>query len=222
MRPTFRLPEPPRQRHLVAPSLLIHAAVVAAAVAATAAPAGHDLPRRPPGIPVYLPSAPMHPGPATAGGPPLVAAPTIDLPPQVDIPKLDPVPVAPGTPALDPKSFPGLPGLPGAAIPVPGGTVGATPYLVSEVDEPPELRIPGPVRYPAVLAAAGVEGQVALEFVVDTAGRVEVGSVVVVAAAEPRFIPAAVAAVEASRFRPARRQGEGVRVRVRQVVTFRL
>lgn len=221
MRPTFRLPEPPRQRHLVAPSLLIHVAVVAAAVAATAAPAGHAALRRPPEFPIFIASATADPRPATPGAPPIVDAPTIDVPARVDIPVLDPVPIAPGTPAVDPRSVPDLPGLPGTADPLPGGTVGTTPYLVNEVDEPPALLIPGPVRYPAVLAAAGIEGQVTLEFVVDTAGRVEAGSVVAVAAAEPRFIPAAIAAAEASRFRPARRHAEPVRVRVRQVVTFR-
>ena len=63
----------------------------------------------------------------------------------------------------------------------------------------------GPVpAYPELLRQAGVQGRVVLEAVIDTAGHVEPGSLVVVAAAHPGFVAAAQQAVAATLFRPAR------------------
>ena len=74
----------------------------------------------------------------------------------------------------------------------------------------------GPVpAYPELLRQAGVQGRVVLEAVIDTAGHVEPGSLVVVAAAHPGFVAAARQAVAATLFRPARVRGRAVRVRVR-------
>ena len=78
---------------------------------------------------------------------------------------------------------------------------------------------PGP-KYPAVLKAAGVEGSVTLEFVVSAAGRVEAGTVVVTGSTNGGFEPAAIDAVKASRYRPAKIRGQAVRQLVRQVVRF--
>jgi TonB family protein len=86
---------------------------------------------------------------------------------------------------------------------------------VSVVDQPAP-------RYPPVLAQAGVAGQVELEYVVDTLGHVEPGSVRVLVSTYPEFETGARAAVLASRFRPARLRGHPVRQRVRQRFTFRL
>ena len=77
-------------------------------------------------------------------------------------------------------------------------------------------------RYPTALAAAGISGRVVLDYVVDTAGRAELGSLRVVTSSHPAFDEAARASVLASRYRPARLRGRVVRQLVRQALSFRL
>jgi protein TonB len=74
--------------------------------------------------------------------------------------------------------------------------------------------------YPAFARADDVEGEVALEIVVDREGRVvEAG---VTRRAGHGFDEAALAAIRAYRFSPAERQGRAVRVRMPWTVRFRL
>jgi TonB family protein len=94
-------------------------------------------------------------------------------------------------------------------------------WPVESVDVPVEAIEQPPVRYPPALAQADIAGLVELEYVVDTAGRAEPGSVRALAAAHPEFEAAARAAVLASRFRPARLHGQAVRQLVRQTFRFR-
>lgn len=61
-----------------------------------------------------------------------------------------------------------------------------------------------------------------LEAVVDTAGRVEQGSLTVVSATNPGFVAPARQALAATLFRPGRVHGRAVRVRVRIPVDFTL
>ena len=77
-------------------------------------------------------------------------------------------------------------------------------------------------RYPAALAAAGISGRVVLDYVVDTAGRAELGSLRVITSSHPAFDEAARASVLASRYQPARLRGRVVRQLVRQALSFRL
>ena len=107
-------------------------------------------------------------------------------------------------------------GAPFAGVPGPAGD----PMDVSLADEPPAM-LAGPVpAYPEQLRQAGVQGRVVLEVVVDTAGRVEPGSFVVVSAAHRAFVAPAQQALAATVFRPARVHGRAVRVRVRIPVDF--
>ena len=76
--------------------------------------------------------------------------------------------------------------------------------------------------YPDSLYAAGVEGGVIVEFVVDTTGRVEEKTVGIVSASHPRFADAVLRAVPRSRFSPARRAGHPVRQLVQQPFRFRI
>ncbi|HET7240627.1 MAG TPA: TonB family protein [Gemmatimonadales bacterium] len=78
-----------------------------------------------------------------------------------------------------------------------------------------------PPRYPPVMAQAGVTGRVELEYVVDTLGRAEPGSLRAVTSTHPEFEAAARAAVLGSRYRPARLRGQVVRQLVRQRLSFR-
>jgi len=68
--------------------------------------------------------------------------------------------------------------------------------------------------YPAALKHAGVNGTVQLEFVVLPTGKVEAGSVEIVAASAPAFGEAAKSVAEKLEFNPGIFKGEPVRVRV--------
>lgn len=95
------------------------------------------------------------------------------------------------------------------------------PIDVVLTDEYPEL-LAGPLpAYPDLLRQAGVEGRVVLDAVVDTSGRVERGSIVVISG-HPAFAAAAERSLLASLFRPGRVHGRSVRVRVRVPFDFTL
>lgn len=134
--------------------------------------------------------------------------------------------VASGTPAPAPRTTStgsGAGGGGGGGTGEDGGT-----YSAKMVDEAVKLingndiaRVLGR-RYPRQLRDAGVEGRVVVQFVVDTNGRVEAGSIKVVSASNEEFSDPSVAAVKEFRFRPAKRQGRNVRQIVQLPVTWQL
>ena len=75
-------------------------------------------------------------------------------------------------------------------------------------------------RYPAQLRAARIEGKVIVRFVVDTAGRVMMGSVTVDASTHPAFSDAVIEALRRSRFTPAELRGRKVPQLVSQPFVF--
>lgn len=89
------------------------------------------------------------------------------------------------------------------------------------VDQPVEL-VPGqrPPRYPAALERAGIAGTVTAQFVVDTAGHVEKGSVAMLHATHPAFAEAVATRLAALRFVPALARGRVVRQLVEQRFQF--
>jgi protein TonB len=93
-------------------------------------------------------------------------------------------------------------------------------WLGGEVDETVAVLKVAIPRYPKGLETAGVSGRVVLEFVVDTTGRVEPGSLRIVSSATPGFEEAARDAMLATRFRPARARGVRVRQLARQAISF--
>jgi protein TonB len=123
---------------------------------------------------------------------------------------------------FDPKDFSG--------VGIEGGTAdGATPsanpvYSTAEVDQPPALVSAPPLDrdYPPLLRQAGITGRVVIEAVIDTAGRAEPGSIQVIQAAHPGFTDAAKRWFAKALFRPARKNGEAVRVLVTQALDFTL
>jgi protein TonB len=135
-------------------------------------------------------------------------------------------------PVIAPPSIP-APGVPEPSLPVvqtrppsgdvPVGDAGGQPALDAWLaDEPPAI-LAGPApTYPELLRQAGLGGRVLLEAVVDTAGRVEPGSLMVIASSHPGFAAPAQRALAVTLFRPARVHGRAVRVRVRVPVDFRL
>ena len=154
-------------------------------------------------------------------------------------PDQDQMPAAPGGMA-DPAPVPDLPTDPPIGLPPidrgarfdatqwlhPGVAVGsasreeAGPLSSDVVDELP-LLLAGPTpRYSEALRRAGIAGRVIVETVVDTLGRAEPGSMVVVAAPHPGFVAPARDYVLRALFRPARVHGRAVRVLVRVPIDF--
>ncbi len=77
-------------------------------------------------------------------------------------------------------------------------------------------------RYPELLRASGVQGGVMMEFVVDTAGRAEPGSLRVLQSDHPLFAEAVKSALIRMRFVPAEVAGRKVRQLVQQPFGFAL
>jgi TonB family protein len=76
--------------------------------------------------------------------------------------------------------------------------------------------------YPDSLWRAHMDGHVIAQFVVDSAGAVETGTVTIVASSHPEFAAAVRAAVPAARFEPAVARGRRVRQLVQQSFNFSL
>ena len=96
-------------------------------------------------------------------------------------------------------------------------------YAPGDVDQrarvdPATAAVP---EYPAELRDAGVSGALLAEFVVDTLGAAEMDTFRTDTAANPLFVEAVRAAVGASRYLPAMRQGRPVRQLVQQPFMFR-
>ena len=205
-------------------SLAIHAAIVAGAVGLTRSHAA-TVSCRPVEREIVLVA------PAPASRPPVPPGPELPAVPSAPAASPQPVIDAPNlTAAMIPPPVPGVGELlAGGALeraPAPsrhagGGLPSGEPFSAAMVDEPVDiLRQPVP-RYPAAFAAAGIEGRVELEYVVDTVGRAEPTSIRAIASTHQEFEAAARAAVLESRYRPARLQGRVVRQLVRQALRFR-
>lgn len=206
--PPRRAGRPSRWGAVVA--LTMHAAVVAAFL------------RPPPPVeasrvivvePLPFPADPDTPKPVDDWLPPPVVVCDCPLPPT---PMPDPfpdVPVgielvmrAPGGTATGPLLDPWL----GAGEPLP----------VALVQQPPLLLAAPPPTYPPQLRAAGVQGRVEVQVVVDTLGRTEGGSFRIVHSDNPGFEAAAIESLRGALFRPARVFGRAVRVLVQVPVVF--
>jgi TonB family protein len=100
----------------------------------------------------------------------------------------------------------------------------AAPALFEfQVDRPvrPISGVVGP-RYPEALRSARVEGDVLAQWVVDSTGRVEAGSLKVLKATSPEFVASVRDVVYAMRYQPAEVGGRRVRQLVQQPFEFRL
>jgi len=102
-----------------------------------------------------------------------------------------------------------------------GTTSGPLSADVVEVQVTPYPGAPTP-RYPEALREAGIEGEITLEFVVDTSGRVERGSVRVLSSAADAFVVSVRDALAGTRYHPALVGGRRVRQLVRQGFVFSL
>lgn len=191
-------------------SFTVHVVLVVAAVWATARVA---TPASPPIIILDSYRTPIASARARAGAPNVPDG-VFPLPP--DLPTITPESIVPATPILTRGLLPSGPDWSPAAPSASGGE----PVDVRIVDDPPVL-LAGPVpAYPELLRQAGIEGRIVLEAVVDTTGRVEGESIVVVSAGHPGFVDAARQALMGTLFRPGRMTGRAVRVRVRLPFEF--
>ena len=199
-------------------SFVLHSALVAGAIYATFNPAEvAHVARLIVDLPLLREQAPEPPKVPTLGAVPTFSTLTI---PTTVLPEIPP----PGRTPFDPTSFSGL----GVANPVAWGTVAAAPpaarpdsvYAMDLLEELP-VRVSGPAaRYPDLLRAARITGRVMLQFVIDTAGRAEAGSMRVTSSTNRMFDTPAIDAVSAWLFQPARIGGHPVRALVLMPVDF--
>jgi periplasmic protein TonB len=115
---------------------------------------------------------------------------------------------------------------------LPGGRsdgTGTTPVPTTDVPfdamrvEKAVVALPGAVpSYPDMLRSAGVEGQVMIQFIVDTTGRAEPGSITVLSSTHELFAQSVKNAIPRMRFMPAEIGGRRVRQLVQQPFGFSL
>jgi periplasmic protein TonB len=200
-----------------------HAVAIGLAVFLTAKTGdSHQMPPKRPAILIYQP-APTEPvrgvgsgSGTTTGRPfPTFTAPRFDGPglPEIDMP-------SPG--ALVPMSGADtvwdLGGSRGGGRQRPDGVLSADLVDVAAAPLPGGLK----PRYPEALRAAGIEGRATLEFVVDTTGRIDPGSIRVIASDADAFVVSIRDALAATRYHAALVGGRPVRQLVRQEFAFAL
>jgi TonB family protein len=198
------------------PSLIIHSAIIGAAVLATLSARQSTASIAADTTLVFLAPPPERQPPP--------AQPELSVPLKgfqtMDVPAVIPTAIPPVTlqERFDPKDFSGV-GVEG------GRATGVEPsldqvYAASAVDEQPLLLAAPPPTYPALLRDAGITGRVMLQAVIDTTGRVDPGSVKVLRSPNPGFeIPSRQWILKAL-FRPARLGGRLVRVLVNLPLDF--
>jgi TonB family protein len=221
----------------VSTSLATHALIITLAVVASQKALDAPTIVSEPAIMLFVPK-PAEPPPPEVKSEPRASNIVIGEPPPKgfqtvatlkDIPEVIP-PVDLTQKPLDPRDFTGR-GVEGGLA---SGIVGGT----GKADAPGELNAiyeattsdvrfeqatlvsqPAP-KYPKPLEAVGIEGRVALQFVIDTTGRIEPTSVRILESTHDAFEAAAREALTGAIFRPARLGGHPVRELARQSIRF--
>jgi len=198
-------------------SVVVHLAVLGAAMAGTSQP------KPPPHVIALPPDSIVWPreAPKGTGTLPWDLRPTFPvwhgplLAPDISLPPVEPERL------LDVWRAPGsYQGVIERMLPEPADADAASAYLESIVDERPErLRTPA-LDYPELLRQAGTEGVVLIEVIVDSAGVPEPAGLRIVRSDHRAFEAPARRAVLRSVFRPGRVRGRPVRVLVQIPVSF--
>jgi TonB family protein len=199
-------------------AIIAHVLLIGLAFWVTASRGASPPTHRPRIIQLY-PPPPVTPAPPT-GGPvrPTAPAATVDLRELSRVPLPDPK-VSLSTEVLDPRT----PSLPQPVDPSGDARFSAARPLSPEVvDERPELLTGPPLPYPEPLRQAGIGGRVLVRAVIDTLGRAEPASVVVVLSPNRGFDRAALDYVRRALFRPARVLGRPARVLVEVPIEFQI
>lgn len=190
-------------------SITFHVALGAAVLFGTAK-TGRSTPTPPQDTIVIFPE-PIRADPAPGPGLPTIGDPAIPDMPVIELPSDVLQAGAPRHPVL-PTHVP--------STVTTGGGQAAAAWSGGLGEERPEV-LTGPLPvYPELLRQAGVQGQVVLEAVVDTTGRVQPASVSVVSATHSGFVAPARQALVATLFRPARVGGRAVPMLVRVPFDF--
>ena len=232
----IRLPESERTRArrpgAALASALLHGALIALAVNATARTQhAEPAPEAPPELVYVAPTPPTPPGPSAAparGGarsaprapsrapilPSDLVAPSVALPGPIGVDVRLPGPVV-GPPTFGPVAGPIGGGLP-------GGPASDGPLDLRQVERAAVPLAGIRPRYPAALRARGADGAVLARYVVDSAGRVRAASVEIVEATDALLADAVRAALRDARFRPAAVAGRPVAQLVEQRFLFTL
>jgi protein TonB len=223
-----RAPRARRMRSTMA-SALAHAALIAGAVALTM-PGPVKATSAPPLDAVYFEPVPAHPDlrhTARTSAPrdavpdaphvPIFTVPTdvLLLLPSADVgPELPPEQILIGGSGV------------GAAAPIGGASpisTGGSAIDERLVDRAPRLLAgASEPRYPASLRAAGVQGRVVVQFVVDTLGRAELSELQVIETPHALFVDAVRSALARYRFSVGEAAGRKVRTRVQIPFEFTL
>ena len=95
-------------------------------------------------------------------------------------------------------------------------------YDEDQVERAVQVTRASPPRYPDALKSVGVEGVVAMRFIVSAEGRVEPGSIDVISTPHKLFADAVRTALLNTRYRPAEAGGHAVRQLVEQTFHFKL
>ncbi|MDB4907811.1 MAG: hypothetical protein JWO05_2595 [Gemmatimonadetes bacterium] len=214
-------------------SVTIHAAIIALAVIGTQAKKGGAKATKPEEhTTIYIPApaeAPRHARPASSPSTSVIREQTPTL--VVSAPTITPI----GIPEVDIRihvsgsdPFSGVVssgivplsggGASGNGIGIPGGVIDA-----ARVDRLPTVR--GRVTtppYPDVLRRGSVEGEVVAQFVIDSVGNIERGSVMIVSSPHALFSDAVRSTLPALRFMPGEVGGRPVRTLVRMPFVFSL
>lgn len=209
-------------------SVVVHAGIVGALVVATAqATVAHVAEERETRV-KFTNTTPPPPPPPAATREVFTATPVAKgftvLQTSIDIPTSLPS-IDVNAPPTNLDNFTGI-GKPGGRA---DGVEGATGvvralndvFLESEVETPVAV-LPGSVGpvYPDALRAAGIEGQVLAQFVVDSAGRVELATFRVLDSQHPLFVAAVRSALSRIRYLPAEARGARVAQLVQQSFHF--
>jgi periplasmic protein TonB len=221
----------PRQRRVgsTIASALLHAALIAGAVALTMPGPVDGKPVRTPPDTIWFAPTPTPrrvtaaPDRSPAAPTASTALPTIAAPDFVPA-SLPPINVGPVIPPDDVVI--GAPGIRTASpLGAPDGSLLGSGSVLDErlVDRAPRLagRAIEP-RYPAPLREAGIEGRVVVQFVVDTLGRAELADLQVVQSPHPQFVESVRAALAHYRFTVGEAAGRKVRTRVQMPFEFTL
>lgn len=231
----------------VAASVAVHAFLFGGV--AVASLGGHEQAPVPDGPLVYIPVPTAPPPPvADPAEPPPPQAPasrtapvvgaTPPLAPPVTVPVTLPPPDGSQASAVpDPGDGPvgDVPGTPvpgddrpptGSPEPASGGGDGVV--MADALEERPAVENRREIMrllersYPPMLRDAGVEGRVVVQFIVNTDGRVDPASITVVSSTTPELDAPSRRAAERMRFRPARVNGQPVRVLTSLPIDWRI
>jgi periplasmic protein TonB len=207
-------------------SVVGHTILIAAALYATAQADGHTRTMPDAYSPVFLSPVRSVPAPAASADKPKTSSrwnpPQIDTRISIDVraPTIDVAATLPNAGDFARNSF-SSDGAPASGASGVAGSGGA--YDAGQVDRQVSLA-PGtqPPRYPEVLRASGVEGQLVALFVVDEQGRVEETSIRFAQPGNALFEDAVRVALRRMRFTPAEAGGRKVRQLVQMPFVFTL